>query len=165
MNINIIAEVQKWYASNCDGEWEEDYGIKIETMDNPGWSVSIDLYDTNLEDKKFDEINKHDSEKLWIDCRVEDNIFKGFCDPSKLKEILTIFINWAKSQNEDWLRPPPPLSEEAQKRLENDNFWKALGEEIGPELCKHPRCTNKRIRYSVMCRDHHFEMVTGQSRI
>lgn len=156
--------MQKWYASNCDGEWEEDYGITIETLDNPGWSVSIDLHETNLEDKKFSEINNHDSEESWIESRIENNTFKGLGDPNRLDEILTIFINWAKSQNKDWLRPPPPLSEEAQKKIENDNFWKSLGEEIGPELCKHAGCTKKRIQYSVMCREHHFEMVTGQAR-
>ncbi|MDA8105131.1 MAG: immunity 53 family protein [Nitrospiraceae bacterium] len=165
MKNNIISELQRWYASNCDGEWEEECGIKIETLDNPGWSVIIDLNETNLEGRIFDEINNHEYEDSWLDCRVEDKTFKGFGDPSKLEAILQIFIDWAKSQNEDWLRPPPPLSEEEQKKIENDNFWNALGDEIGPELCKHENCNRKRIQHSVMCKQHHFEMITGQKRI
>ncbi len=26
--------VQAWYATQCNGEWEESYGTKIETLDN-----------------------------------------------------------------------------------------------------------------------------------
>ncbi|MEH0820740.1 Imm53 family immunity protein [Micromonospora sp. CPCC 205714] len=40
--------LQAWYATQCDGEWEHEFGIQIETVDNPGWSVSIDLGDTAL---------------------------------------------------------------------------------------------------------------------
>ena len=157
--MSVLADIQKWYASNCDGEWEHEFGLTVETMDNPGWSVTIDLDDTNLEGKEFQPIKNLQSEETWIDCQVEDNKFRGFGDPSRFEEILSIFLDWAKSQNEDWLEPPPPLSEEEQQRLEDNNFWGALGDEIGPEICKHEGCSRKRIQYSVMCRQHHFEMV------
>jgi hypothetical protein len=42
--------VQRWYAAHCDGEWEHQYGIKIETLDNPGWRVTIDLTNTELQE-------------------------------------------------------------------------------------------------------------------
>ena len=90
---------------------------------------------------------------------MEQYQFRGVGDPGKLEEILHTFVDWAKSQNEAWLKPPPPLSEEEHRKLEDDNFWDSLGEEIGPEMCKHEECARKRIQYSVMCRQHHFEMV------
>ena len=157
--MSVLTEIQEWYASNCDGEWEPEYGLEIGTMDNPGWSVTIDLYETNLEGKEFQRIKNHQSEESWIECWVEENKFRSFGDPGRLEEILRSFLDWAKSENEEWLKPPPPLSEEEQQKLEDDDFWDSLGEEIGPEICKHEECERKRIQYSVMCRRHHFEMV------
>jgi len=42
----MIEWLQKWYADHCDGDWEHEYGIVIETLDNPGWSIVIDLKNT-----------------------------------------------------------------------------------------------------------------------
>lgn len=41
-----------WYRSECNGDWEHAYGIQIDTIDNPGWSLKIDLLETSLEGKK-----------------------------------------------------------------------------------------------------------------
>jgi len=157
--MSILNEIQEWYASNCDGEWEHSYGLSIGTLDNPGWSVTIDLEDTNLEDKEFQRIDKHLSEESWIECWVAENKFRSFGDPSRLEEIFAIFVNWAKNQNDDWLKPPAPLSDEEEQKVDDEIFWNSLGEEVGPEICKHEECNRKRIQLSVMCRRHHFEMV------
>jgi Immunity protein 53 len=157
--MSALADIQKWYASNCDGEWEHEFGIKIDTMDNPGWSVSIDLDDTNLEGKEFRLIENHQSEESWIECRVKDNEFHGFGDPSKLEEILQIFIDWVKLQNEDWLNPPKPMSDEERQQYEDEQFFASLGDEVESEQCQNEKCRENRIRNSVMCRQHHFEMV------
>ncbi|MFT5930929.1 MAG: hypothetical protein ACI93G_000001, partial [Hyphomonas sp.] len=39
----------RWYQSQCDGDWEHSFGLKIESLDNPGWSVHVDLEGTSLE--------------------------------------------------------------------------------------------------------------------
>lgn len=49
----MLQWIQEWYKSNCDGYWEHMYGVKIDTLDNPGWIVHIDLIDTPLEQKEF----------------------------------------------------------------------------------------------------------------
>jgi hypothetical protein len=46
--MDIIARLQNWYAAQCDGNWEHAWGIKIDTLDNPGWTVTIYLHDTPL---------------------------------------------------------------------------------------------------------------------
>ena len=48
--MNVLTDLQEWFASNCDGDWEHDFGIRIETMSDPGWMVTIDLEETNLEE-------------------------------------------------------------------------------------------------------------------
>jgi len=156
--MSALADIQKWYESNCDGEWEEECGVVIETQDDGGWGVSIDLFYTNLEGKNFQAI-KESTDDSWIDCRVEDSKFRGFGDSRRLEEILTIFLDWAKSQNENWLQPPPPASLEELQRLEDEHFFASLNDEVESEACRHEGCTKFRIRNSVMCRVHHFEMV------
>ena len=42
---SLLNRIQDWYKINCDGDWEHSYGYKIETLDNHGWSVIIDLKD------------------------------------------------------------------------------------------------------------------------
>ena len=36
-NEAVFQRLQKWYKSQCNGDWEHSFGIKIETLDNPGW--------------------------------------------------------------------------------------------------------------------------------
>ena len=40
------------------------YGVRIDTVDNPGWSVEIDLTDTYLEDVPFDSIEEERMKKI-----------------------------------------------------------------------------------------------------
>ena len=44
-----LVRLQLWYSRQCDGDWEHGLGIRIESLDNPGWSVRIDLKGTNLD--------------------------------------------------------------------------------------------------------------------
>lgn len=37
-----------WYVRECDDDWEHSYGVKIDTLDNPGWTIAIDLRETSL---------------------------------------------------------------------------------------------------------------------
>ncbi|MEW1657997.1 Imm53 family immunity protein [Streptomyces sp. NPDC093707] len=40
--LDPLSSLTAWYTSQCDGDREHEYGIRIETLDNPGWSVEID---------------------------------------------------------------------------------------------------------------------------
>jgi Immunity protein 53 len=33
---------------HCDGDWEHSSGVSIGTIDNPGWSLDVELAETNL---------------------------------------------------------------------------------------------------------------------
>lgn len=157
--MSVITAIQEWFASNCGDDWERDFGVQIETVGNPGWSVQINLEDTNLEHNAFDKIALRSSESDWLYCEVRAKTFRGTGDVNKLEEILQIFVTWAKSQNEDWLMPPKPLSDKELQSLEDAAFMASLGVETGPELCQTIGCTLFRISQSVMCRRHHFEMI------
>ncbi len=46
--LNSLDRLEQWFRSMCNGDWEHTYGIKILTLDNPGWIVAIELRDTPL---------------------------------------------------------------------------------------------------------------------
>jgi hypothetical protein len=90
-----LDNLQQWYAQQCDGEWEHSFGIKIETLDNPGWTVMIDLQGTAVEDRPFKEVfEDYENETNWLTCKVERKVFVGSAGPLRLADIITCFIRW-----------------------------------------------------------------------
>lgn len=94
--MDMIKWLQEWYMSQCNEDWEHIFGIKINTVDNPGWQVQIDIEDTELEEKEFDMYRNYINDEDWIICRVKDRKFKGGGDPTKLNEIIRIFKEWVE---------------------------------------------------------------------
>ncbi|MFT5240347.1 MAG: hypothetical protein ACI9OU_001854 [Candidatus Promineifilaceae bacterium] len=100
--MNEIEQLQAWFREQCDGAWEHTYGLNIGTLDNPGWSLSIDLKGTALEKTPFKAVTQNvsdTSEPLnddWYVCGVEDKQFNAFGGPDQLKTILSVFLEWSK---------------------------------------------------------------------
>ncbi|MEI6515347.1 MAG: immunity 53 family protein [bacterium] len=100
--MNEIAEIQNWFQSQCDGDWEHGCGIRIESLDNPGWKIEIELNGTNLENAVFIPVERNVSPSLperetdWYTCKVEESKFKGYGGPQHLKTILRMFLEWQK---------------------------------------------------------------------
>lgn len=99
--MDLLLWLQKWYSENCDGGWEHFFGVKIDTLDNPGWRVEIDITDTPLEEKVFPEISYYNSDEDWLHCRISEGLFNGKVfdgsgDQTKLTVILETFRKWAE---------------------------------------------------------------------
>lgn len=92
--------LQYWFFANCSGCWEHREGLKIVTLDNPGWVVEISLTDTEVEDKYFAPVDICRSEDEWIYAKVElskdgkNDTFRLFCGPQNLSEAVGIFRSW-----------------------------------------------------------------------
>ncbi|MFB6344112.1 immunity 53 family protein [Saccharicrinis sp. FJH62] len=91
---NTLERIQDWYKTNCNNDWEHTYGISISTLDNPGWTVRIDLRETALENINFNkdyqnELNEND----WYKLRIENQVLEIFCGPENLDLTLNIFLN------------------------------------------------------------------------
>ncbi len=95
--MQALRLLQDWYFSNCNGDWEHDFGVKIETLDNPGWMLRIDLSETTLDGKDFPGysygLDRDDDD--WVDCNVADKQFKAAGGPFKLEEMVEVFLAWA----------------------------------------------------------------------
>ena len=80
----------------CNGDWEHTYGVFITNIDNPGWSLKVELKDTYLYDVQFEEFKvQRDNEDDWVHCKVEAGSFQGFGGPGNLAELLSVFLDWA----------------------------------------------------------------------
>jgi Immunity protein 53 len=84
---------QEWYASNCDGDWEHQYGIKIDTLDNPGWSIRIDLAGTSHENIALRAVSVERSETEGLQYMVENQQFVGACGPKMLQNLIDAFFD------------------------------------------------------------------------
>lgn len=67
----LLMWLQGWYTAHCDGDWEHDEGIRIGTLDNPGWSLRIRLTDTAWETKPFERVKVERDEHDWVNAWVD----------------------------------------------------------------------------------------------
>ena len=101
---NLLASLQEWYRKQCDDRWEHQYGVMLESTDNPGWILTIDLTGTSLDGKQY----PHESAGMlpenltaddWMDCRVENNRFVSA--GSDLVLVLRRFVDWCNKDSGD----------------------------------------------------------------
>jgi hypothetical protein len=92
---DAVLRLAKWYEAQCNGSWEHEYGVVIDTLDNPGWSVKVDLTGTNLAGSQFVEVKNLAHERNWIHCVVKEQRFEGTGGPGMLGHILEVFLSWA----------------------------------------------------------------------
>ena len=94
---DLLSRLQNWYESNCNGNWEHEKGVRIDCIDNPGWSVTIDLQGTSLEGKTMESFHLDEGEKKWIHCEVKNEQFIGFGSPQNLENVLKTFFAFASA--------------------------------------------------------------------
>ena len=86
----------QWFQLHCDGDWEHQFGIKIETLDNPGWNLQVSIQETELQNIDFQVVDIERGENDWVFCNVKNGFFEGYCGPSNLEEMFEIFRSWAE---------------------------------------------------------------------
>jgi len=94
MTRDALSALEGWLANHSNGDWEHQYGVRIESLDNPGWSVYVDLTQTELSGVLFEEVNLDRTDEDWVRCRVRADVFEGFGGASNLREILGVFLAW-----------------------------------------------------------------------
>jgi len=101
--LTLLRWIQQWYESECNGDWEHQYGVKIDTIDNPGWTVDIDLFETDLHDLQIEYCLEQSSERDWLGISVTKHVFEGIGDPTKLELILERFRELVENQHQGTL--------------------------------------------------------------
>jgi hypothetical protein len=100
-----LSKLLNWYLEQCDGNWEHTYGFLIETLDNPGIRISIDLRGTKLEHEELEPISTEmQTDDRWLYCcKTAESRFEGASHPTQFGLLLEIFYRW---EGEGQNRPP-----------------------------------------------------------
>jgi hypothetical protein len=93
---DVLQWLQQWYRRQANGEWEHEFGIKLSTLDNPGWDLRLDLAGTELQDATFERISIDRTDDDWIDCWIGDRVFNAVGGPGNLTELLDRFRRFAE---------------------------------------------------------------------
>ncbi len=89
--MNAFEFLSRWYQEHCDGDWEHQYGVRINTIDNPGWQIQIDLAETEIENLVIEYQLVETDEQDWFGYSVKDKIFSAAGDSQKLETMLSKF--------------------------------------------------------------------------
>ncbi len=101
--MDDLTWLQHWYESISDIDLDSYNRARIETLDNPGWSVRIDLADTpfaahadeTLIEQGVGSQADPDSND-WVYCFIKAGRFEGVGGPQKLTLILKTFREWVE---------------------------------------------------------------------
>ena len=85
--MTTLTRLQDWYISQCDGDWEHQSGVRITTIDNPGWGIDINIAYLDHIDRE-EVITEYRSDSDWIDIRFSDDKVLAHCGPLNLEECL-----------------------------------------------------------------------------
>lgn len=88
----------RWYRSQCDGDWEHEFGVRLATLDNPGWHLEVDLAETPAEGRVMPERNTDDGRGRWLAASSDGEVFRAACDPESLVEALAQFQEFVSRQ-------------------------------------------------------------------
>ncbi len=97
VNEDTLERLCQWYQSQCNGTWEHAYGVRIDTVDNPGWVLTVDLSDTALESKVLTEVTVNNYNDDWHFWKTKDRQFIASGDPTKLPLLVESFLEFSKS--------------------------------------------------------------------
>ena len=97
---NSLEWLQEWFLSQCNGDWEHCFTIKMITL-NQGWRVVINLEETECEGKFFSTQEMDFKDGInWYQCSLKNKSFEAACGPLYLTKVLEIFREWAEECKE-----------------------------------------------------------------
>ena len=92
MSASAFQLISDWFLSQCDGDWEHEFGIEIYTVSNPGWYIKIPLEETELEIIIIDIVHNIESEDDWYFIKTEENTIHAACSFNNIEKILNIIV-------------------------------------------------------------------------
>jgi hypothetical protein len=81
---DLVSWLETWLDSHADGEWEHSHGLRIDTLDNPGWLITVDL----SEEASVKPSAWERSDTDWLRATVNDGTLTVACGVRCLREAL-----------------------------------------------------------------------------
>jgi hypothetical protein len=100
MNASGLEWLQQWYRAHCNEDWEHQHGISVETLDNPGWHLTVSLVGTDLQWREFKELKIKRTDEDWVLCRIlgkpDAPTFDAHGGALNLTEMIEVFRRWVQ---------------------------------------------------------------------
>ena len=93
-NTDHLEWLETWYQEQCNGEWEHSHGVHLDTLDESGWQLTINLTGTSAEHIAPRKLAFDSPAGDWITCTLAGGRFEGSGDPRKLEQISGVFRRW-----------------------------------------------------------------------
>lgn len=93
-NEDPVEWLERWYRTQCNGDWEHQHGVRIGTLDNPGWSLDVDLVDTPEADRTKRASIIERSTTDWVFCEVKEGVFSARGGPGNLRDVVRAFMDF-----------------------------------------------------------------------
>lgn len=91
-DLDVLSQVETWFSDHCDGDWEHGFGIRIETLDNPGWMIRVALEGTSMEGVEAKRIVR-ESNGYWVHHWSDGDFLYVACDVKSLHSGLALAMN------------------------------------------------------------------------
>jgi immunity protein 53 of polymorphic toxin system len=98
MDMDPFDWLMSWYQSQCNGDWAHQHGVRIRTIDNPGWSLDVDLAETPYADRTVPQKMIERTEDDWVFVDVKDGCFRARGGPGNLSEMIRIFADFTEGR-------------------------------------------------------------------
>jgi hypothetical protein len=99
----VLTNLATWFEAQCDGNWEHHYGVVLESLDNPGWRLTVDLKSEHPDVLLISEGEPPGPQtgnvggRSWLVCEVRQNRFLAAGDPTRLEELVRRFNMFIES--------------------------------------------------------------------
>ena len=90
--METLDRLQEWFATACDGDWEHGSGFTLESLDNPGWMLKVDLNELDIDVADMD-LSEERGGTDWLAVRVVAGRLRVVCGPRDLREALDRFLD------------------------------------------------------------------------
>ena len=90
-----LGALQAWFATHCDGNWEQEYGVTIETVEEPGWELRVDVVGTSLEAVVLPRESVGRSDDDWCEAWCDGYTFHAVGGLHNLDVLLGSFVSFA----------------------------------------------------------------------
>lgn len=95
--------LQLWYHSQCDGDWEHQYGVTMTLKKSEEWEFDIDLTYTEMQGIHLSDAEQSDPEGGWLRWRSDGWHFRAECSRKNVIAVIAEFRTWVESSG--WKLP------------------------------------------------------------
>lgn len=94
-----IDALMAWYRSQCNGDWEHQHGVRIGTLDNPGWTLDVDLAETPHAGSSMPQKMIERSDADWLFVEIQNDVFRARGGSGNLAEMIELFTAFIEGRS------------------------------------------------------------------